>query len=393
MKKLLLPIFVLTALYTLLAPVHKCHATGLPTNFDNTGRAYCLRMDAAYSQLPYADYQPIVIPGKTWHVLEFAMGGEMRYTPRIIEYTFDDEAVFIDGQKYLAMSVQSEGKTSNVGLFREEYGKIYHYVETSGTDALVYDFTLQPGDEFTVPDHRWKCEVTSVSILECNGIRLRTLNIAAKRTDESESSEVCYMEWIEGIGSAVKPILTPDDVNNINSRSSHVAYAVTRDGATFLPMTFGLPWHGYWGTLLAETESRDSQNDRLTYALEPSDDGESYSLRIHGSMEIPTGPHNYIYAMKDYNSRKVSLQIVALPPFSDGVAKGNVDITFPFFSADNTYTDFSIEIAEPFTGISAQKADSTHTTLRQSFDLTGRRLTAPPSRGVYIYEGRVRVKQ
>ena len=377
---------------TLLAPVHKCHATGLPTNPENTGNAYYIRTDAAYSQLPYEDYQPIVTPGKTWHVLEFAMGGEMRYSPRITDYTFDDEEVVIDGQKYLAMSAQSEGQTSKVGLFREEYGKIYHYVETFGTDEIVYDFTLQPGDEFTIPDRRWKCAVTSVSTLECNGIQLRTLYISAKRIDESEPSETFYMEWIEGIGSAAKPILFPDDVSNINSRSSHVAYAITRDGTSFFPMTFGLPWHGYWGTLLAETESQDSQDDRLTYALEPGDDGESYSLRIRGSMEMPTGPHNYIYAMKDYNSHKVSLRIVALPPFGDGEAKGNVDITFPFFSTDDTYTDFSIDIAEPFTGISAQKTDSTHSSLKQSFDLSGRRLAAPPSHGLYIEDGCVRVR-
>lgn len=200
------------------------------------------------------------------------------------------------------------------------------------------------------------------------------------------------MEWIEGIGSAAKPILFPDDVSNINSRSSHVAYAITRDGTSFFPMTFGLPWHGHWGTLLAETESQDSQDDRLTYALEPGDDGEYYSLRIRGSMEMPTGPHNYIYAMKDYNSHKVSLRIVALPPFGDGVAKGNVDITFSFFSTDDTYTDFSIDIAEPFTGISAQKTDSTHSSLKQSFDLSGRRLAAPPSHGLYIEDGRVNYK-
>lgn len=329
--------------------------------------------------------------GRTWHVLEFAVGGEHRFSPLVRDYHFDDEEIVLCGKSYLAMYAASSGQTSQVGLFREEDGKVYQYRGEGESESILYDFTLLPGSTFNDPDMGYECSVTNVSYIECNGYPLRVISIDAVR-NEADYHYISKIEWIEGIGTYSKPIMNLADWNLVNSYSCHLAYAITGDGYLYLPMTFGVPWNGWRGTQLTSSGSRDSGADELEYSLEFSPARDSYDLNVSGLLNMPSGPNNYIYSIDSYSeddimSHDVTFQIEELPPYSGEVSRQEVSLSFPFFSEGINYTYIN-----PDTHIFAPTIVNRLSLSDEFFDLTGHRLAAPPARGLYIQDGKVKAK-
>ena len=342
-----------------------------------------------------SEYCRFVQKDKRWHVLEFAIGGEQRFSPRITDFYFGDATTAKDGKAYITMYATSEGQTSHVGLFREENGKVYQYQGTDRQDAVLYDFTLNPGDKLADAASGWDCTVTDISSIESNGHPLRVIHLQTVYSNNEEQHETYTTEWVEGIGTLSSPIQYFDDLRNSSSHSSQVAYAITDDGSLFLPLTFGVPWNGWRGTQLTTSGIHDAGADELEYKLDFNPVRDSYDLNVSGRMNMPSGPNNYIYAIDTYSTESlthhvVTFHIEALPPYSDETTRQEVYVSFPFFSEgiDYIYTNPSTHIST----IQAPQIINSKSVNRKCFDLSGRHLAAPPARGLYIEDGKVRVK-
>lgn len=116
-------------------------------------------------------------------------------------------SVVVNGQTYKRV-LNNQGETSC--LVREDNGFIYKYSDISEEEVLYYDFTLELGDIFNLPqtDNQY-CgwEGFNNSVYEMEVINVSTQSIAGEDRKVIEfdfSNELGINEtWIEGIGSVL----------------------------------------------------------------------------------------------------------------------------------------------------------------------------------------------
>lgn len=254
-------------------------------------------------------------------------------------YYFSSEKTLFDrdGRTYEALySKTDDGAEQLEGLLREEDGRVYLYRESQGREILLYDFTLEMGDEIDLAVYsNRRYMVISVDELVVNGERLKS--ILLKPSDLTEDEGDTALNWIEGIGNLCKPIY--DD--------GHVWWedlAYVWGPSYYLPFTFGVPFAGWRGTDLVRTREvhgpeLNTAEDSLSYELVPDPAHDCYSLHVSGRMWIHCAPNNYIYCISD-PSTEIGVERMRLVKEemydTDCIGLYEVDFYFPFF-LESTY--------------------------------------------------------
>ena len=347
--------------------------------------AFLLCVTAIHAQVD--DYLPFVQKGKIWHVEALTLGGTYFYMPRISEYWFGSDEVARDGKSYFILYNTTEGYTQTVGLYREEDRRVFTFREEQGCEQMVYDFTLREGDEFQLNSHA--CRVKKVGMLDVNGHKLRS--IAFDEVIDHEHGDTLYCEWIESIGT---PTVFSWDATMVSSYFNYVTYVLADNGLLFLPLPFYAVYNGWRGQQLIVTEAPvdASMEGHLEYEFVFDPFIDNYQLHVWGTMLTPDGPNNYIYCIEDTKTRRVKFRIEELTPRSASKSLHEVNLWFPFFMAGMSYTivDDSGEhtiicgLNEVTRGF---RNHPTHT-----FDLSGRRLSASPAKGIYIENGQKKLR-
>ena len=346
-----------------------------------------LCMANAYAQ--ETDYLPFVQQGKTWHVDALAMGGTYFDTPRVCSYWFDDEVFSVGGQQYFKLLKRIEDNVSEIGLFREDDKRVFLYDEKEGREHIAYDFNLKEGDEFRLGTQDYICKVKEVGWREVNGQRLRTIVFDA--AIDAEEGGIQEMEWTECIGHSGTPERGFEPVPALNSYSTHVTYVISDDGGLYLPLSFSVPYNGWSGQqLITEHMSADTGGEEcLEYEFVYAPSYDSYQLHIFGTMMTPDGPNCYIYCVEDVATHKITLRSEELSPRSGQEALHHVDLYFPFFISGVPYTIVDAKGEHTMLCSIGERHDDA-TQQSGLHDLSGRRLSTPPAKGLYIENGKVK---
>lgn len=290
---------------------------------------------------PDSTYHPFVEPGKCWYVHRF---NYITNEHDASYYTFsaDKNLISIDGHEYLPMRARKavgreyldgdrveEEKT--LGLFREEDKKVYFRQSAEEAEQLVYDFSLNVGDEFMFPPlmaDEAIMEVTAVgkTILADDTLKTISFNTAAEPT------------WIEGIGYTSSPM----GFMPIPPNGDHYVTAYVRR-TNYLPLTFSEPYLGWWGTDLIRVRRLNTgigdypanDSDSLSYELvpDPEHNGE-LSLHVSGQMWTHGGPHNYVYCVSEQeeDTDVKQIRLIKEPLLeTEEIGFFQVDFSFPHF--------------------------------------------------------------
>jgi hypothetical protein len=149
---------------------------------------------SAFAQTEHAGF---VKEGKTWIILNYNLCEKYRHMFKMFlrgdtvmgNYTYKKFFKTEDSDNppsYLGAPVY-------IGAFREDGSKVY-YRPGGGTEACLYDFSLEAGDIFT--DGRDSFGVAYTKQISYYGIKRKTL---AMGIDQDSTT------WIEGIGSDCRP--------------------------------------------------------------------------------------------------------------------------------------------------------------------------------------------
>ena len=289
-------------------------------------------------------YHPFVERGKHWCVHGFSMGSHHTVT----DYYFSVDKILFErnGHSYEQLRARTEdGKDELVGWFYEENQRVYMYNEEEDKDVLTYDFSLNVGDRFEPEYGDFECcEVTKIDYIVVNGDSLKVINFEANDKTSYLTVRV-NGRWIEGIGSEMNPLDGLFSHSAPNSWSYYLAYV---SGSSYWPFTFSLPFNGWWGQKLTRgkedpeyeiTHSFD-END-LHYELVPDPEHDAYALHVSGIMWLPCGGDLYIYCRRerteDISAYKLYLQVDFPTEVTTCKSPYHVDLSFPFFLAENKY--------------------------------------------------------
>ena len=292
-------------------------------------------------------YHPFVERGKKWCVHGFSMGGDHTVT----DYYFSEEEILFErnGHFYEQLRARTQdGKDELVGWFYEENQRVYMYNEEEDKDVLTYDFSLNVGDRFEPGYGDFECcEVTKIDYIVVNGDSLKVINFEAN-DKTSDTAVRVNGRWIEGIGSEMNPLDGLFLHSAPNSWSYHLAYVSYVSGSTYLPFSFSIPYNGWWGQNLTRGEVDQDyarthsygEND-LRYELVPDPEHDAYALHVSGIMWLYCGGELYTYCRsertEDNSAYKLYFQLDTPTDYTDCSSPYHVDLSFPFFLAENKY--------------------------------------------------------
>jgi len=157
-----------------------------------------------FTQVLYTQtYEPLLDANKKWNTLwEFAnLGGEDGPPVSFFYNTTSSELseeVSVEGVNYHQLII--DGADNNI-YFREEDQKVYRYPGISEDEDIVYDFTLEVGDEIILPnniDGRYETwQVTAVSYEFFAGAERKNIHLVSTYNEYEEREDI----WYEGVGS------------------------------------------------------------------------------------------------------------------------------------------------------------------------------------------------
>ena len=231
-----------------------------------------------------AQYLPFVEQGKVWRTFEsylFSKGNK-------VKNYFSGEEIK-GGKTYSVMYSQEENETpQKVGLYREENKKVYEYNEDSGTEYVIYDFSLKVGDEFTstIPFvTRFRVESEGEKVV--NGYHLRTLRLLS---EDPDSSDALY--WVEGLGGDDGPFggLSGARPGSQRADIAYVQYGEQSNYA-YLPFKFVDINHEWQGApaFLSEEKHDTHEDAGLKYEIVGS------RIHVYGYLWASPGSSNYLF--------------------------------------------------------------------------------------------------
>ena len=231
-----------------------------------------------------AQYLPFVEQGKVWRTFAsylFSKGNK-------VKNYFSGEEIK-GGKTYSVMYNQKENETpQKVGLYREENKKVYEYNEDSGTEYVIYDFSLKVGDEFTytIPFvTRFRVESEGEKVV--NGYHLRTLLLLS---EDPDSSDALY--WVEGLGGEDGPFggLFGARPGSQRADIAYVQYGEQSNYA-YLPFKFVDINHEWQGApaFLSEEKHDTHEDAGLKYEIVGS------RIHVYGYLWASPGSSNYLF--------------------------------------------------------------------------------------------------
>ena len=281
------------------------------------------------------NYIPFVEAGKTWHVESSPSSGKQYY--KFLTYRMD-EKVELDGKTYFKLKQEgdTDADVSDMGLFREEDGRVYTYDNMLDRDVMLYDFSLKEGDTFTYeidPYSPMNCKVLkqgwlydgpqivssvipiSPDSMEIRYRQLRTWTIG-REIGPGEYHELST--WVEGVGSLKDTFIYPLSVGGICS----LAYVERTDHETnysknsYLPFSFYNPYGRVHGcnlpidVMVLKVLPVDGHS-QLTYDLEGD------HMHVYGNIYAQAG-NAYAYFIEEETDdplvRKLHFQIEDVDP-------------------------------------------------------------------------------
>ena len=148
---------------------------------------------------------------------------------------FREKAIF-NWKVYTKCLEYADSKEQVIAYLREEDGKLYMYNSNLNPPAevLLYDFTMEVGDEVVEEEGVMGYVVTDVSYIDFQGRELKKLTFSPWSYVEGEGKIVDYDIqdiWVEGMGSN-GGLLTPFP-SSLTGNWSHLDYISLPDGSKF----------------------------------------------------------------------------------------------------------------------------------------------------------------
>ena len=324
---------------------------------------------------------PFVEKGKTWHVMNFSMGGHI-----IVQDYYVENDTVVDGKTYFKVFSKTDEGTRLEVLLREEEQRVYRHSLNSKGEYIIYDFNLKEGDTFVrhLSDDNISCRVVKVEMVKINGEDLKQLTI--KCSSEMEPMYSQTMTWTEGIGYRYGLL---DGIVNFapNSWSRGVIYVYnSQSDNLYYPFPFSYSrWHGS-PLAVEKVDAEVADGEKLNYELVNEE------LHVSGIMKVPCNDNLYIYCIDEgsYNDRRLTFKVEQVGTQTDSYHLGKVDFWLHYFDEYVTYTIIDNEgthlVTSSIPSIHNRNGHNSSTTTM--YDLTGRRLTTAPQHGIYIQDGR-----
>ena len=325
---------------------------------------------------------PFVEKGKTWHVMNFSMGGHI-----IVQDYYVENDTVVDGKTYFKVFSKTDEGTRLEVLLREEEQRVYRHSLNSKGEYIIYDFNLKEGDTFVrhLSDDNISCRVVKVEMVKINGEDLKQLTIECSSEMEPMYSQT--MTWTEGIGYRYGLL---DGIVNFaaSSWSRGVIYVYnSQSDNLYYPFPFNdRRWHG--SPLFVEKVDAEMADcgEELNYELVNEE------LHVSGIMKVPCNDNLYIYCIDEgsYNDRRLTFKVEQVGTPSDSYHLGKVDFWLRYFDEYVTYTIIDNEgthlVTSSIPSIHNRNGHNSSTTTM--YDLTGRRLSTAPQHGIYIQDGK-----
>lgn len=152
-----------------------------------------------------ASYHPFCTEGKTWTVdtdWHFANGMFCQD-----KYRLEGDTLIADKVcKKMYMQSYTSDKYYYRGAFYDDGPRVMYFPKGSDEARLVYDFSLQVGDEasfYSIYEETYETlRVLSVGNRSCDGRNFRTLELNGRDDGKVKS----FITWMEGIGSTSTPL-------------------------------------------------------------------------------------------------------------------------------------------------------------------------------------------
>ena len=339
------------------------------------------------NKTPQLAYRPFVEEGKVWKV------GTISGNPvQVVDCYYFDGDTIIGGktckqmmcQRYVSPDYSNDYWTpqpslSKVGAWYEENQKVYYYDERKQTMVIKYDFSLNANDTLLLDNYPYV-----IGPKQTGGLK----GFKGVYRDVLTDHNTRGIKWLEGVGGIDGPTRnayaeTADPVpeflmsctvgDEVIYLNDEVEDGTTPEGARKGRIDFT-------HTIKIKPKARitrgaetplyaEYSNQQLGINLDPLDD--AYLVRIADE----TGKTVYEKAVNAGNIVGLSIDISAY-------AEGRYTIT-----VENSNETFTGRFETQPTGIKEAKSKCLEAK-DAIYDLQGRRLAAPPAKGVYIQDGR-----
>ncbi|MBO5024811.1 MAG: hypothetical protein J6C86_01550 [Bacteroidaceae bacterium] len=370
-----------------------------------------------------AQIRPLIEKGKSWHVrtygpysLVFGIyneGPDEEYDLCFME----DADTVINGRTYMKLTYQNghyfipfHKDGAVYAILREEDGKVYAWNKAYGREILLYDFTLNEGDEFELQSFcdtgTYSCKVEEVSYIEANGIRLKNIlfsSIYSELSPEEIEEHPVYTTWTECLGG-VMPQTHPDESTLLMDGGAYeqVSYITYSDGG-YIPARYdGHYLHGQQLVLGKEVTSEIPEDrrghDDLKYEFV-----DEHTLHVYGTMWTKRNPNQYIYLtgvqvdVSPCPTFEFKFEVDELEPHVEGEGAYTVDLYFGgfgplFLGSVYRFTDSEgvhvVEFnREQVLGIDERHVEEARVDER-IFNLSGCVIKNVPKKGIYIKGGK-----
>ena len=360
------------------------------------------------------DYRPFIEEGKVWKVGEINIAHSIDETYCLHYYYFDGDTVIMDEpnlymigpcKKMMCHDVVNEKyplddgsleATRYVGAMYEQQKKVYIIIPDKTEPVLLYDFSLKPGETGYVATGGWtsdlsEIKVTSKAYVNNENYKGNYLEWIVYDVATGEWEESSLNGWMEGIGYTIEPI--HNGVENI------ISPRIT----TLMQCTVGDEVIYYNPDIIdGVNPPADETKKRIdfTHIQKPRPKAprqETDGVQLSGEytlnlldLDLRTMSDTYNVTITDNAGKKVYEKAV----HTADVLALNIDIsqwTAPTYtitveSDSEQYVGMFSPTPTSITELTAPKVGRTDNVI---YDLTGRRLTHEPARGLYIRNGRI----
>lgn len=257
--------------------------------------------------------------------------------------------------------------------YRNDDEKMYVYNYEKEEESVAYDFTLQPGEQFTTPDGvcweviKRRTEVFE-SLLDENLIDYKNEHVVL---NVLSSDGTMTDEWVQYIGALHYPIQV---WGRSDIKRSHTAFFNFGDSDDKL-LYFNFSEDPIYGQYVMVVSGPDAHTElNRNYSITTGEESIDVSINYYTWL---TRHYCYTYRIND----TFDIQSLELGPYLDGgdLSSALLGLTFPDApSFDNYNVIFNGEMLS--TSIATpQESDQN----RSTYDLSGRKVSKPKS-GVYI---------
>ena len=375
-----------------------------------------------------AQNNKFVVPGKTWHYVEYraydihVRGGQDGPCLDYVMYFKTDGDKVLGDRTYSTMYKRmGDGTETLYAYMREEDGKVYRYDTRRGQEFLLFDFTLEESDEISVAtlmdDYTLVCKVTDVRQVDVGGRLLKAIHLKASIDDKTGAWPSEWFRedvWIEGVGVTSRDFLDNLDLFRDGGNSRFLTYVATEEKGDLCTFDLKVPLYAR-GTALESGEDfshgfsdEEQGHDHMQYELIEGGMGdEDYdflyvdTLHLQGYKWLTCSQlgHYLLYTVKSDGTIQMDYEAITPAETSAQPHMGAflIDLKLPIYRTRDYYTIEDSEGTHTVGNVpdainKPRPSDEQMSIIPTLHDLTGRSLTTPPAKGMWIEDGVKRVR-